>query len=217
MRETIFWVIFSTVAVALLFTQVLSTSISKPSIQPPEEIKQMLPDVSKLDKNASLVYENYVLTKRLEQLSNEKKIIYGLGDYTGPQFSISVVKEGAKQNALQEIMDLLEQTKLNIKAKITKEQSDKYSQTIDDIFAAIYQQLSSSEGTLVNTYKIWQKNNGELMTYYMLILFDDEYAMILVQNLFFDTLTTMKADGLDFESLWTSAFTEPLQKQDIQK
>jgi len=54
-------------------------------------------------------------------------------------------------------MDLLEQTKLNIKAKITKEQSDKYSQTIDDIFAAIYQQLSSSEGTLVNTYKIWQK------------------------------------------------------------
>jgi len=164
-----------------------------------------------------LVYENYVLTKRLEQLSNEKKIIYGLGDYTGPQFSISVVKEGAKQNALQEIMDLLEQTKLNIKAKITKEQSDKYSQTIDDIFAAIYQQLSSSEGTLVNTYKIWQKNNGELMTYYMLILFDDEYAMILVQNLFFDTLAAMKADGLDFESLWTSAFTEPLQKQDIQK
>jgi len=217
MRETIFWVIFSTVAVALLFTQVLSTSISKPSIQPPEEIKHMLPDVSKLDKNASLVYENYVLTKRLEQLSNEKKIIYGLGDYTGPQFSISVVKEGAKQNALQEIMDLLEQIKLNIKAKITKEQSDKYSQTIDDIFAAIYQQLSSSEGTLVNTYKIWQKNNGELMTYYMLILFDDEYAMILVQNLFFDTLAAMKADGLDFESLWTSAFTEPLQKQDIQK
>jgi len=217
MRETIFWVIFSTVAVALLFTQVLSTSISKPSIQPPEEIKQMLPDVSKLDKNASLVYENYVLTKRLEQLSNEKKIIYGLGDYTGPQFSISVVKEGAKQNALQEIMDLLELTKLNIKAKITKEQSDKYSQTIDDIFAAIYQQLSSSEGTLVNTYKIWQKNNGELMTYYRLILFDDAYAMILVQNLFFDTLAAMKADGLDFESLWTSAFTEPLQKQDIQK
>jgi len=55
------------------------------------------------------------------------------------------------------------------------------------------------------------------MTYYMLILFDDEYAMILVQNLFFDTLAAMKADGLDFESLWTSAFTEPLQKQDIQK
>jgi len=212
MQEAIFWVIFSAVAAVLLFTQVLSTNISKPNVQPPEEIKQVLPDVSKSDKNANLVYENYVLTKRLDQLAEEKKIIYGLGDYTGPQFNISVVKEGAKQNALQEIMDLLEQVKINIKAKITKEQSDKYSQTIDDIFSAIYEQLSASEGTLVNTYKIWQKNSGELTTYYILILFDDEYAMILIQNFFFDTLMTMKTDGLDFESLWKSAFTKVPQK-----
>ena len=64
----------------------------------------------------------------------------------------------------------------------------------------------------MNTYKIWQKNSGELTTYYILILFDDEYAMILIQNFFFDTLMTMKTDGLDFESLWKSAFTKVPQK-----
>ncbi|HQE48819.1 MAG TPA: hypothetical protein PKV93_05635 [Fervidobacterium sp.] len=213
MQELVFWIVFSTIAAALLLTQVLSTNISKPNVEPPQEIKEALPDVSKIDKSAILVYENYVLTKKLEQISKGKRIVYGLGENSGPEFNISVVKEGAKQNALQKIMDILEEIKSGIKTKIQKEKGEKYSQAVDEIFNGMYQQLSSSEGALVNIYKIWQKNKGEVTTYYMLIIFDDEYALTFIESLFFDILSSMKLDGLDFETLWRDSFLQKVSQK----
>lgn len=203
LREIIFWVIFLSVALLLIYSQLV---ISKPAIvAPPSPVSEYLPDIVKTQKDAILFYENITYEKL--KASPGKRFLYGLGEYSGPIFKENLVKEGAFQTALQDIINSLENKKEELKQIASQKGFTDLNSSIDKMFLTLYQYLSN-DASLVVTYKIWKKLSNQILTYYYLVLFDDEYALAIVELYSTEEVAKFKDKGLDLQELWRTLFNK---------
>ncbi|MGQ9856317.1 MAG: hypothetical protein ACUVQF_06230 [Fervidobacterium sp.] len=208
MQELIFWLIFGVVATTLLFTQVLVTIPKEPVVSP--SVQEIIPDVGKSDPSVFLVYENTVLTNRLNEWINEKKsrIIYGLGQASGPSFDERKVKEAALQTAYQKVIEALDELQKEILGKIAAQIPEKegfYTENLQQLFGRMYQYITSDE-SLAPVLKIWAKSSGEVITYYYIVILDDEYSLSIMKVFAYEFFEMLKSDGIDFDGLWRDAF-----------
>ncbi|MFN3327967.1 MAG: hypothetical protein ACK40U_03805, partial [Fervidobacterium pennivorans] len=60
--------------------------------------------------------------------------------------------------------------------------------------------------SLVIIYKIWKKLSGPVLTYYYLTLFDDEYALTLIELYASEKMQEFETRGLNFKELWNTVF-----------
>lgn len=202
-QEIVFWSIFLVIASLLVLGQVLITNPRKNIPQPPQVV-EYFPDISKTDKEASLIYENAAYAEKLKELSN-KRPIYGLGEYSGPSFNENMVKDGALQTAYQNIIRELENKKELIKKAIIASGKESFVGNVDKIFPIIYQ-LISNDVSLAVIYRIWRKEKGQVVTYYILTIFDDNYAYALLKSIASDILLEFANSNIDFETFWRKAF-----------
>jgi len=97
MQELIFWLIFSIVAATLIITQTVAVT-SKPTV--PQLTSIELPDLSKKDPDAQLIYENEILSEKLSKFLEGKVVIYSLGESSGPTFNEKKHQRGSSTNSL---------------------------------------------------------------------------------------------------------------------
>lgn len=203
-QEIVFWSIFLIIASLLVVGQVLITNPTK-NIPTPPQVVEYFPDVSKTDREAVLIYENTTYAEKLVELS-DKKPIYGLGEYSGPSFIENMVKEGALQTAYQHIIKELDIKKEEIKKSLAKDFEDKkLEEYVDKLFSLIYQFLSN-DSSLAVVYRIWRKERGQIVTYYMLTIFDDKYAIALLKSVGSDILNEFTDRDINFELIWQKTF-----------
>jgi len=202
-QEIVFWSIFLVIASLLILGQVLITTPTKNTPQPPQVV-EYFPDISKDDKDVSLIYENTTYAEKLKELSN-KRPIYGLGEYSGPSFNENMVKDGALQTSYQNIIKELENKKELIKKIIVANGQEALSDSVDKIFPILHQ-LLSNDTSLAVIYRIWRKEKGQVVTYYILTIFDDYYALALLKSIASDILIEFSNNNIDFEAIWKQVF-----------
>ncbi|MFN3691385.1 MAG: hypothetical protein ACK4R7_00710 [Fervidobacterium sp.] len=204
LKEIVFWGIFVSIALLLLYGQML---VSTPAVEvtKPSQISEYLPDISKTEKDAVLFYENNTFEK-LKEIP-KRKFVYGLGEYSGPAFSENSVKDGAFQTSLQSIIDTLEIKKEDLKKAVVEKGFSELAAYVNDIFQVIYQYLSN-DSSLVIIYKIWKKSSGPVLTYYYLTLFDDEYALTIIELYASEQMEKFEEKGLNFKELWKTIFNK---------
>jgi hypothetical protein len=203
MQELVFWIIFSIVASVLLVSQFFVTLPTVPQVQPEKE--ELLPDVSKTEREAELVYENYVFSEKLSKIPEGKKIIYALGEFSGPSFDERIVKDGARQTAYQRLMTELDGIKDSISSKVLQKAGLDFSNYLDELFKNIYQRLLFDESLAV-VYKIWKKTSGEVITYYYLVVFDDNYGLTIIEAIGSELIKELYEKGISFEDIWKAEF-----------
>ncbi|MGB9796412.1 hypothetical protein MNL76_08835 [Fervidobacterium riparium] len=213
MQELIFWLIFGVVATTLLFTQVLVTIPKEPVALP--SVQEVIPDVGKSDPSVSLVYENNVLTNRLNDWVKDKKskVIYGLGQASGPNFNERTVKESALQTAYQKVIESIDELQKEILQKIVSQNPAKkefYAENLKLVFDKLYQHITSDE-SLAPVFKIWTKSSGEVITYYYIVILDDEYSLSIMKVFAYDFFEMLKNDGIDFDMLWRNEFYQSVK------
>ncbi|MGC8820202.1 MAG: hypothetical protein ACP5KD_05495 [Fervidobacterium sp.] len=206
-REIVFWSIFLTIAVILLTGQIVVNIVDtmKPVVISPS-VSETLPDISKEKKNAVLVYENNAVNDKLEKLL-QKGVIYGLSEYSGPDFNEQIIKDGAIQLSYQEIIKKLEQKKELIKKSLSEQVRDVLYPIVDSIFTTLYQ-LISEDSSLGIIYKIWKEDKGQIVTYYVLTIFDDDYGFSLLYSVAYDSISKFEEISLDFSQLWHEVFKD---------
>lgn len=208
MQELIFWAIFLTVALALVFTQYSLQSsqvIRQPELR---QLNELLPDPTKTDPELELVYENTVTLAKLTEVLGKKDILLGLGSSSGPDLRQAYVRESARQVALQELIKKLELKQAGLEARLPEE----LKQPLREIFESLYGSLTTEEDALVSTVRIWKKVNGEIVTYHFLLAFDDEYALAFVKQRRAEAVEKIERGSLnDFTRLWRETFA--LQSQ----
>jgi transcriptional accessory protein Tex/SPT6 len=216
MQELIFWLIFSVVAATLIITQTVALT-ERPTI--PQLTKVELPDLRKKDANAQLVYENEILSEKLSKFPEGKVIIYSLGEFSGPTFNEKSVKEGAQQIAFQGLITHLETVKKNLIEQLVSifnaEKEKIISVKIAEMFDQLYQRIPFDD-ILAVTYRIWKKSNGEIATYYYLVIFDDEYARILIESVATDLIQELQTYGISFSDLWRKAINKYAEQIKLQ-
>lgn len=214
-QEFVFWGIFLLIASVLIIGQLLTTNTQKITPVPPQ-LMEYFPDVSKTDKEALLIYENTVYTEKLKEMS-DKKPIYGLGEYTGPSFNEVTIKDGAFQIAFQAIIKELNKKKDEIKKSLltdsvsSSQDYDDYINYVDRIFLVIYQNLST-DNSLTITYRIWKKEKGPIVTYYILSVFQDDYALALVKSTLPEIFVEFSKKSVNFEQIWQNVFNKSQKK-----
>ncbi|AFG35099.1 hypothetical protein Ferpe_0990 [Fervidobacterium pennivorans DSM 9078] len=208
MQELIFWLIFSIVAATLIITQTVAVT-SKPTV--PQLTSIELPDLSKKDPDAQLIYENEILSEKLSKFLEGKVVIYSLGESSGPTFNEKSIREGAQQIAYQGLIAELETVKNSLTAQVislfNEERAKTMSTRIAELFDQLYLRITFDD-VLAVTYKIWKKSKGEVTTYYYLVIFDDEYARILIESLATDLIQELQTYGVPFKDLWQKALDE---------
>lgn len=207
-QEIVFWSIFLIIASLLIVGQVLFTNPARNV--PPPQVVEYFPDVSKSDKEAALIYENATYAEKLKEISNRQPV-YGLGEYSGPSFNENMVKDGALQTAYQNIIKELENKKDQIKKSLTPTGKELLLSNVDKIFSIIYQFISN-DVSLTVVYRIWKKEKGQVVTYYILTIFDDNYAYALLKSVASDTLLDFYNNNVDIEAVWRKAFEEEPKK-----
>jgi transcriptional accessory protein Tex/SPT6 len=216
MQELIFWLIFSVVAATLIITQTVALT-ERPTV--PQLTKVELPDLRKKDANAHLIYENEILSEKLSKFPEGKVIIYSLGEFSGPTFNEKSAREGAQQIAFQGLITHLETVKNNLIEQLVSifnaEKEKIISVKIAELFDQLYQRIPFDD-VLAVTYRIWKKNNGEVVTYYYLVIFDDEYARILVESLATDIIQELQSYGISFSDLWRKAINKYAEQIKLQ-
>jgi len=208
MQELIFWLIFSIVAATLIITQTVVIT-SKPTV--PQLTNVELPDLSKKDPDAQLIYENEILSEKLSKFLKGRVVIYSLGEFSGPTFNEKSIREGAQQIAYQGLIAELETVKNSLIAQVislfNEERAKTMSTRIAELFDQLYLRITFDD-VLAVTYKIWKKSKGEVTTYYYLVIFDDEYARILIESLATDLIQELQTYGVPFKDLWQKALDE---------
>jgi len=216
MQELIFWLIFSVVAATLIITQTVALT-ERPTV--PQLTKVELPDLRKKDPDAQLIYENEILSEKLSKFPEGKVIIYSLGEFSGPTFNEKSVREGAQQIAFQGLIAHLETVKNKLIEQLLSifnaEKGKIISVKIAELFDQLYQRIPFDE-VLAVTYRIWKKSNGEVATYYYLVIFDDEYARILIESVATDLIQELQSYGISFSDLWRKAINKYAEQIKLQ-
>ncbi|WP_448376711.1 hypothetical protein [Fervidobacterium sp.] len=205
MQELVFWIIFTLVASVLFVTQFLSTSSAPSPVVVEPAIQELLPDVSKTQQDAILIYENNVFSEKLNNIPAGKKIVFALGQFSGPAFDEKTVKEGALQTAYQKLIYELDEIKDNLIERLRKEFDLDFSDQLDELFRNLYRLMPSDE-SLVFIYKIWKKSSGEVITYYYLVVFDDEYCLTVLEVLGWELMQQLQDKGIEFREIWKEQF-----------
>ncbi|HOJ94215.1 MAG TPA: hypothetical protein PK390_03170 [Fervidobacterium nodosum] len=212
-KEIVFWSIFLTMAI-LLFTGQLVLNVQE-NVKPStiSEKIEYLPDITKKNEKAVLVYENIGFSEKLSELS-KKGITYGFGEYSGPSFNEDALKDSAIQIAYQEIIKKLDERKEKIKQSIKMEDKTKEEELlkiVDDIFSRLYQFIPE-DNSLAIVYRIWKEDKKEVLSYYILAIFDTEYAFSLINSIFQDEISKFEEYGIKFEKLWSLMYEESKEK-----
>ncbi len=208
-KEIVFWSIFLTIAI-LLFTGQVVLKVQenvKPNVM--TEKIEYLPDITIKNEKAVLVYENIGFSDKLSELS-KKGIIYGFGECSGPSFNEGAVKDSAIQIAYQEIIKKLDERKEKIKQSIKMEDKTKEEELlkiVDDIFSRLYQFIPE-DNSLAIVYRIWKEDKKEVLSYYVLAIFDTEYAFSLINSIFQDDISKFEEYGVKFEKIWSLVYGE---------
>jgi len=205
MQELVFWIIFTLVASVLSITQFLSTSSTLSPVVVEPAIQELFPDVSKTQQDAILIYENNVFSEKLNNIPAGKKLVFALGEFTGPAFDEKTVKEGALQTAYQKLINELDEVKDNLIVRLRKEFDLDFSNQLDELFRNLYRLMTSDE-SLTFIYKIWTKSSGEVITYYYLIVFDDEYCLTVLEVLGWELMQQLQGKGIEFREIWKEQF-----------
>uniref|UniRef100_A0A7V4KCG3 Uncharacterized protein n=1 Tax=Fervidobacterium pennivorans TaxID=93466 RepID=A0A7V4KCG3_FERPE len=208
MQELIFWLIFSIVAATLIITQTVVIT-ERPAV--PQLTNVELPDLSKKGPDAQLIYENEILSEKLSKFLEGKVVIYSLGEFSGPTFNEKGIRDGAQQIAYQGLITELETVKNSLIAQVIslfdEERAKTMGTKIAELFDQLYQRIAFDDALAV-TYKIWKKSKGEVTTYYYLVIFDDEYARILIESVATDIIQELQTYGVPFKDLWQKALDE---------
>ncbi|MEN3041824.1 MAG: hypothetical protein ABDH59_00725, partial [Fervidobacterium sp.] len=84
---------------------------------------------------------------------------------------------------------------------------DEYINYVDKIFLVIYQNLST-DSSLTITYRIWKKEKGPIITYYILSVFQDDYALALVKSTLPEIFVEFSKKSVNFERIWQNVFNK---------